>query len=56
MERILASPIRQLLVTDSIETHQVPFCDKIEVVSVAGLFADAIHRIHHRESISVLFG
>lgn len=56
MERILASPIRQLLVTDSIETHQVAFCEKIEVVSVAGLFADAIHRIHHRESISVLFG
>ena len=29
--------------------------DKVEVVSVAGLFAEAIRRIAHRESISVLF-
>lgn len=55
MERITASPIRQLLVTDSIETQPVKFCPKIEVVSVAPLFAEAIRRIHNRESISVLF-
>jgi ribose-phosphate pyrophosphokinase len=28
---------------------------KVEVVSVAPLFAEAIRRIHQRESISVLF-
>lgn len=55
MERISASPIQQLLVTDSIETQPVQFCDKIEVVSVAPLFGEAIRRIHGRESISVLF-
>jgi ribose-phosphate pyrophosphokinase len=55
MERIMASPIRQLLITDSIETQPVEFCDKIEVCSVAPLFAETIRRIHNRESLSVLF-
>lgn len=55
MTRIMESPIERLLITDSIETQTVAFCEKIEVISVAGLFADAIRRIHHRESISVLF-
>lgn len=55
MERIMQSSIKELLVTDSIETQPVEFCDKIEVVSVAPLFAEAIRRIHNRESISVLF-
>ncbi|MBX3011584.1 MAG: ribose-phosphate diphosphokinase [Caldilineaceae bacterium] len=55
MERLMASPIERLLITDSIETQTVPFCEKIEVISVAPLFADAIRRIHYHESISVLF-
>ena len=55
MERIDASPIQRLLVTDSIETQPVVFSPKIEVVSVAPLFGEAIRRIHNRESISVLF-
>lgn len=54
-ERIKASPIQTLLVTDTIETQSVAFCDKVEVVSVASVFAEAIRRIHNRESISVLF-
>jgi ribose-phosphate pyrophosphokinase len=41
--------------TDSIETQPVAFSGKIEVVSVAPLFGEAIRRIHQRESISVLF-
>ena len=55
MERIDASPIRQLLCTDTVETQPVAFSEKVEVVSVAPLFAEAIRRIHRRESISVLF-
>ena len=55
MERIDASPISQLLVTDSVETQPVKYSDKIEVVSVAPLFGEAIKRIFNRESISVLF-
>jgi ribose-phosphate pyrophosphokinase len=55
VERIEASPIQKLLMTDSVETHPTALSAKIEVVSVAGLFGEAIRRIARRESISVLF-
>jgi ribose-phosphate pyrophosphokinase len=55
MERIEASPIERLLVTDTVETQPVAFSPRVEVVSVAPLFAEAIRRIHRRESLSVLF-
>jgi ribose-phosphate pyrophosphokinase len=55
MERVDRSPIERLIVTDSIETQPVELSPKVSVVSVAPLFAEAIRRIHRRESISVLF-
>jgi ribose-phosphate pyrophosphokinase len=55
MERLDASPIKTLLVTDSIETQPVKLSPKVQVVSVAPLLGEAIRRIHCRESISVLF-
>jgi ribose-phosphate pyrophosphokinase len=55
MERLDASPIERLIVTDTVETQPVPLSAKVKVVSVAPLFAEAIWRIHQRESISVLF-
>ncbi len=55
MERIERSPIESILMTDSVETQPVDLSDKVEVVSVAPLFGEAIRRIHDRESISVLF-
>jgi ribose-phosphate pyrophosphokinase len=55
IERIEASPIERLFVTDSVENQPVELSDRIEVVSVAGLFGEAIRRISRRESISVLF-
>lgn len=52
-DRLERSEISKLIVTDSIPARtQV---DKIEVVSVAGLFADAIRRISTDHSISTLF-
>ena len=54
MERIDESPVERLFVTDSVETQPVEFSDKIEIVSVAPLFAEAIQRIHNHQSISVL--
>ncbi|HET9611458.1 MAG TPA: fatty acid desaturase [Acidimicrobiales bacterium] len=45
----------RLFITDSVETQPVELSDGIEVVSVAGLFGEAIRRISRRESISVLF-
>jgi len=54
MERLDQSPIQSLLVTDSVENHPIALSRKIEVVSVASLFGEAIRRIHNRESISAL--
>ena len=51
----LASPIERLYVTDTVEAGPVELTDRIEVVSVAGLFGEAIRRIARRESVSVLF-
>jgi ribose-phosphate pyrophosphokinase len=55
MERVDASPIERLIVTDTVETQPVALSAKVRVVPVASLFAEAIWRIHRRESISVLF-
>ena len=56
VSRIERSPIQRLIVTDTIETQPVPLpSERIRVVSVAPLFAEAIRRIHGRASISVLF-
>jgi ribose-phosphate pyrophosphokinase len=54
-QRLDASPIRRLITTDTVETQPVPLSAKVRVVSVAPLFAEAIRRIHNRESISGLF-
>jgi ribose-phosphate pyrophosphokinase len=55
VDRLLASPIERLFMTDTVENHLVALPDMVEVVSVAGLFGEAIRRIASRESISVLF-
>ncbi len=49
------SPIEKLFFTDSVENQPVEFSDKIEIVSVAHLFAGSIKSIHDRESISAMF-
>jgi ribose-phosphate pyrophosphokinase len=48
------SPIQKLFITDTISTNR-PLSSKIEVVSVAPIFADAIRRIESGESLSALF-
>ncbi len=55
MERIDASPIEKLFCTDTVENQPVRFSDKVEVVSVAPLFGEAVKSIHYRKSISVMF-
>jgi ribose-phosphate pyrophosphokinase len=54
-DRLDASPIVRLFMTDSVETQPHGLSEKVELVSVAGLFGEAIRRIARRESISVLF-
>lgn len=55
IERLAASPIEKLWVTDSVPLRKEQRHKKIEVISVAGLLAEAIQRIHRSESISSLF-
>lgn len=53
-ERLIASPIKQVIITDTIplpDKHD----GKIVSVSVAGLLADAIKRIHNECSVSEIF-
>jgi ribose-phosphate pyrophosphokinase len=52
-ERINASKLTELIVTDTIPLHK--HSDKIRVVSVADLFADVIKRLVNNESISSHF-
>jgi len=54
IERILESPLKKVMITDSIP--QGKEVSKIQVLTVAPLFAEAITRIYQKESISSLFG
>lgn len=53
--RIQNSLIKKLFMTDTIEAAVEPLCPKIEVLSVAPVFAHAIRSIHDRTSVSMLF-
>lgn len=54
-ERINASDIEKLYITDSLKVMSERLGSKIEVISVAPAIADAIRHIHMEMSISVLF-
>ena len=49
------SPIEKLFATDSVDNEWADRSDKIEIVSIAPIFAETIRRIHFRESVSPLF-
>ena len=56
IERIMASPLEKVVVTNSIPARaRVKECPKIEVSSIAGLLGEAISRIHNEDSVSSLF-
>ncbi len=56
IKRIAESPIRDLVVTDSIPlSPDARDCDKLHVVSIAPLLSEAIRRINNEESVSSLF-
>ena len=54
-QKIAESSIDKLIITNTIPLSEEKKIDKIEVVSVAQLLADAIIRIHEGNSVSVLF-
>ena len=56
IERLVNSPFSKVFVTDTIPLGEKRTqCDKLTVLSVAGLLAKAIHNIHTESSVSVLF-
>ncbi|WP_416197245.1 MAG: Ribose-phosphate pyrophosphokinase [Sporanaerobacter sp.] len=55
VERIDNSEIEKFVVTDTVPLSEEKKIDKIQVVSVAPIFAEAIKRIYGNESVSKLF-
>jgi ribose-phosphate pyrophosphokinase len=55
MERIQASDVKELVITDSIPHAAGTLPAKIRMLSVASLLGEAIRRIHDEESLSSLF-
>lgn len=56
VERIMKSPIEEVVVTDSIQLPPAAAgCRKIRALSVAPLLAEAVRRIHSADSLSSLF-
>jgi len=56
IDRLVASPIQKIFVTDTIPIGDKAIrCPKIEVLSVSSLLGEAIKRIHEETSVSSLF-
>ncbi|MCL2202789.1 MAG: ribose-phosphate pyrophosphokinase [Defluviitaleaceae bacterium] len=55
VEKIAAAPLKRLVVLDTIEVPPEKYHDKIEILNVGPLFADAIDCIHKHKSIGNLF-
>ena len=54
-ERLSSSGIDRIVVTNSLPVEGPKLIDNIEVLSVAPLIGDAIHRIHNSLSIGAMF-
>lgn len=53
--RLRDSVIKEVVVTDTIPLSEDKIFDKITVLSIAPLFAEALRRIHSEHSVSILF-
>lgn len=53
--KLTASPMEEIVVTDSLPVHDRLKGKKFQVLSVAKLLAEAMRRIHNGESVSSLF-
>ena len=54
-ERLAASSLKELVVTDTVPIEAAKRLPKVRVLSVAPLLGEAIRRIHREESVSSLF-
>ena len=55
IQRIAASPVREVVVTDTLPVSNEKKLDKITVLPMAPLLGEAIHRIHTGLSIGAMF-
>ena len=55
IDKIESSPIKELVVTNTIKIPNEKVIEKIKILSVAPLLVDAIDRIHNEKAVSPLF-
>ena len=55
LDRIVASPIKELVITDTVCHDHAPLPSKVTELSIAGLLGEAVERIHEERSLSSLF-
>ena len=55
IERLKSAPINKIIITDTIAVSDDKKIPKVDIVSVADVFSEAIKRIHKGESVSALF-
>jgi ribose-phosphate pyrophosphokinase len=55
LELIEKSPIKKLIISDTINTENKNLSDKFEILSIDKIFGETIKRIHKGESVSSLF-
>jgi ribose-phosphate pyrophosphokinase len=55
IQRIAASPVKEVVVTDTIPVDNDKKLNKITVLSIASLIGEAIHRIHTGLSVGAMF-
>jgi len=55
IQKIAASPVKEIIVTDTIPVNSDKKLDKITVLPIASLIGEAIHRIHTGLSVGAMF-
>lgn len=55
IERLQMAPIKEIVVTNTIELDDDKKVGNLTVLSIAPLLAEAIYRVHREQSVSTLF-
>jgi ribose-phosphate pyrophosphokinase len=55
IQRIGSSPVKEVVVTDTVPIPDTKHLDKITILPIASLLGEAIHRIHTGQSIGAMF-
>ena len=55
IDRLKSAPIKNLVVTDTIQIPEEKILSNMKIITVADVFGAAINRIHNGESVSALF-